>query len=143
MRAANQKIEDLLALWHQKRRFRSMPARDDLPVSVLRPWLGNLALIDVSGSTLYFRLCGNNLFTRFGGEMTRRKLDAVEDVHGKQALKDCIEEVRRTLSPKQATYIGTALAGTTTFLELYVPLAHDGATIDTVLFASYAEPSSA
>lgn len=143
MRAANQKIEDLLALWHQKRRSRAMPARDDLPVSVLRPWLGNLALIDVSGSSPYFRLCGNSLYTRFGGEMTRRKLDAIEGAHGKQALEDRIEEVRRTLSPKRTTHIATSPAGTTTFLELYVPLANDGVTIDTVLFASYVAPSSA
>lgn len=139
MQKANQKLEALLALWHEKRGARPMPSRTDLPVSVLRPWLGNLALIDLAGSALYFRLCGTGLYSRFGGEMTRRKLDALEDQHGQQALREAIHEVRRTGKPRRAIYVAESSQEKTRFHELYVPLAQDGATADMLLFASYAE----
>jgi hypothetical protein len=41
-----------------------MPARTDFDVGVLRPWLGNLALIDIPSNMI--RLCGTNLMSRFG-----------------------------------------------------------------------------
>jgi hypothetical protein len=139
MQKANQKLEDLLSLWRDKRGPALMPSRADLPVSALRPWLGNLALVDLSGTHAYFRLCGTGLYTRFGGEMTRRKLDSLEDGHGKETLKSCIDEVRKTFQPKRMVHVSTVEHATVTFHELCLPLAADGQTIDMVLFASYAE----
>lgn len=138
MERANGKLKALLALWHEKRGARPMPSRGDLPVSALRPWLGNLALIDLrNGDGPIFHLCGTSLYSRFGGEMTRRKIDSLDDVIAK-TLRHSIEQVRHTRKPAQAkheTTQGTPIV----FYEFYAPLSDDGVTIDTVLFASHAE----
>jgi hypothetical protein len=141
MERAKSKLEDLFMLWHEKRGGRPMPSRGDLPVSVLRPWLGNLALVDLTGAIPYFRLCGTGLHARFGGEMTGQKLDAIDDRHGRKALRQAIETVRKNPGPAQQSYTVPRPGGVLTFHELYVPLAFDGEHADTVLFASYAEQS--
>ncbi len=139
MEKANGKLQSLLALWQEKRGARPMPSRSDLPVTALRPWLGNLALIDLTGTVPYFRLCGTGLRTRFGGEMTGQKLDAVQDAHGRNELRRCIEQSRQTLKPAPMVHEVRADNGKTVFHELCLPLGRDAKQPDTVLFASYAE----
>jgi hypothetical protein len=68
MERANRKLKSLLDLCNEKRGERAMPARQDLTVSTLKPWLGNLALIELKNANgPSFRLCGTNLHSRFGG----------------------------------------------------------------------------
>ena len=139
MKKAHQKLQALLALWNERRGGKQMPSRDDLPVTTLRPWLGNLALIDLTGAAPYFRLCGTGLHARFGGEMTRKKLDTLDDARDGKDLRLCIAKVRNTFSPVQMTHEADMPGGKMIFHELCAPLAHDGTHIDTVLFASYPE----
>lgn len=139
MEKANKKLQALTELWHEKREGKAMPSRADLSVTVLRPWLGNLALIDLTGAAAYFRLCGTGLHERFGGEMTRKTLDLLDEPHGGRALRDCIEAARQTRAPARMTHTQPRGGRNIVFHELCAPLAHDGETIDTVLFASYAE----
>lgn len=138
MEKAQQKLNALLALWHEKRGKRQMPSRDDLTVTSLRPWLGNLALIDLGGREPHFRLCGTRLRARFGGEVTRKKLDELDDAVGGKVLRRVVTKVRETLVPTQMIYEADSPGGRTVFLELCAPLARDGEHIDMVLFASYA-----
>jgi hypothetical protein len=107
-------------------------------VSALRPWLGNLALIDLTGEP-HFRICGTSLHVRFGGEMTGKALDALNEAHGPVELRSCIEKARRTLRPVSATHRVSANHEPTVFHELYLPLGTDGIVPDTVLLVSYAE----
>ncbi len=137
MESAKKKLNALQALWHDKCGVRAMPSRGDLPVSVLRPWLGNLALIDLTGTTPYFRLCGTSLHGRFGGEMTRCKIDSLDDEVAK-TLQYSIETVCHTRKPAHAKH-EAARGKPLVFHELCAPLSDDGVTIDTVLFASYPE----
>ena len=116
-----------------------MPSRAGLAVKELRPWLGNLALIDLRGDEgATFRLCGTSLHSRFGGEMTRRTIASL-DAAVADALQHSIERVRQTRKPAQTTY-KTGHPGTVTvFHEICAPLADDGVNVDTLLFASYPE----
>ena len=137
MESAKKKLNALKALWHDKRGTRTMPSRGDLSVSVLRPWLGNLALIDLTGTTPYFRLCGTSLHGRFGGEMTRCKIDLLDDDVAK-TLRHGIEKVCHTRKPAHAEH-EAAQGMSLVFHELCAPLSDDDVTIDTVLFASFPE----
>lgn len=138
MERAKTKLQALLDLWSEKRTSKEMPSRADLAVQALRPWLGHLALIDLRGDDgPIFRLCGTGLYGRFGGEMTRRKIDCLEDDVGK-TLRHGIEQVCQTRKPAQARH-EAAQGQPIVFHELCAPLSDDGVTIDTVLFASYAE----
>jgi hypothetical protein len=139
MEKANKKLQDLIALWQEKRGGKALPSRGDLPVSILRPWLGNLALIDLTGDAPYFRLCGTSLHARFGGEMTGQKLEAVTDAHSRQELVSCIEKAKCTLNPAPAVHQAGVGRNRTIFHELCLPLGYDGKTADTMLLACYAE----
>jgi hypothetical protein len=136
---ANQKLQSLLALWRDRCGSRDMPSRADLAVKALRPWLGNLALIDLrSDEGATFRLCGTSLHSRFGGEMTRRTIASL-DAAVAVTLQHSIERVRHTRKPARTTYKATQPGMATVFHEICAPLADDGVNIDTLLFASYPE----
>ena len=138
MEVANGKLRALQTLWDEKRGDRDMPARGDLAVQTLRPWLGNLALIDLRDGRAIFRLCGTNLHGRFGGEMTRREIATLDDTIA-GTLRRCIDQVRASRKPAQTKYKAEVAGFPTIFHEICLPLADDGVSMDTLLFASYAE----
>jgi hypothetical protein len=137
VQAANHKLLDLLRLWNDTRGDRPMPSRAELDVTALKPWLGNLALIDVLGDDrARFRLCGTNLRVRFGGEMTGRVVTSLDPEIG-QSFRDCLLRACRTGIPAEATHeriIGRIPAA---FSELCLPLSEDAVHVHTLLFASY------
>jgi hypothetical protein len=135
--SANHKLRDLLAFWNDKRGQRDMPSRSDLGVATLKPWLGNLALIDISGEgEAVFRLCGTNLHARFGGEVTRRDVTALGPEIGK-SLQDCLQRACRSRAPAEATHERIIDGVPAAFCELCLPLSEDAIHVHTLLFASY------
>ena len=134
---ANQKLRDLLGLWNESRRGRLMPSRADLSVTALRPWLGNLALIDLSdGGVAVFRLSGTNLHARFGGEMTRREVTVLSAEIG-QSFRDCIARTCQTRAPAEAMHERVIDGAPVAFREFCLPLSDDATHVHTLLFASY------
>ncbi len=137
MDLANQKLAALKAMWEPKRGKRAMPSRADLHVSELRPWLGNLALIDLDAAAEgTFRLCGTNLFARFGRDVTGCRLDALSsDVV--ETVRICIVRVREAKAPVGDCHARIIDGTHVTFDELTAPLSDDGVHIKTLLFCSY------
>lgn len=137
MEKANQKFRALLSLWNDKRGARQMPARADLDVSALKSWLGNLALIDIAkDGHAEFRLCGTNLYARFGGEVTKRRVSTL-DIQIAGALQNSIAEVCRSCAPKELTHDRMIGGTATSFQELCLPLSDDGQSVNSLLLASY------
>lgn len=136
MERANQKLNSLLDLWSAKRGKKAMPARADLPAALLKPWLGNLALIDVDGDEPCFRLCGTNLHKRFGGEVTRRKVSSL-DREIVASLETCIATVVRDSKPKDHSFQMRVDGEVMSFREMCLPLSDNGAAVQTILLVSY------
>ncbi|MBV8977367.1 MAG: PAS domain-containing protein [Alphaproteobacteria bacterium] len=134
--AANQKLAALQTLWEQKRGERAMPCRGDLSVADLRPWLGNLALIDLDGAGDTFRLCGTNLFARFGGDVTGLRVADLRD-EGGRSFRDGIARVRTERLPSIASHTQIIHGEEVVFNELALPLSSGGIVPKVVLFASY------
>ncbi len=134
--ATNQKLSALRALWEQKRGERAMPCRSDLVVADLRPWLGNLALIDLDGAGGTFRLCGTNLFSRFGGDVTGLRAAELRGESGR-SFRDGIARVRTERLPGAASHTQIIHGEEVTFNELALPLSNGGIELKVVLFASY------
>lgn len=137
MDSANHQLLALESFWERKRGQRSMPSRLDLAVSELKPWLGNLALIDlneVGDGT--FRLCGTNLSTRFGIDATGCRVVALSDDLVATILS-FIARVREAKTPVRNVYGRMVHGIQVTFDDLALPLSNDGTVIATLLIASY------
>ena len=128
-------LEALLSYWLQKCAGRSMPARDDLPVRELGPWLGHLALIETGGDQIV-RLCGTNLIRRFGREATGAGVDELAfDIA--QQLRAILRATAKAMAPVIA--ISHVPLGRTVFSygEVALPLTGEGGRLATVLLGSY------
>ena len=136
---ANQKLQALLALWEERRPGDRLPARADLPVSILRPWLGSLALFELRPRIgPVFRLCGTALHARFGGEMTGKPITDLEPGVAELLRKE-LESVVAGRKPRRSRHVSKAEERPQIFHELYLPLAGNGEDAELVLFASYGE----
>ncbi len=136
---ANQKLQALVALWEERRTGDRLPARADLPVSILRPWLGSLALFELRPRTgPLFRLCGTGLHARFGGEMTGKPITDLEPSVAEPLRKE-LDSAVAGREPRRSRHISRAGDRSQIFHELYLPLAGNGEDAELVLFASYGE----
>jgi hypothetical protein len=136
---ANQKLQALVAFWEGRRAGDQLPARADLPVSDLRPWLGSLALFELRPRiTPVFRLCGTGLYARFGGEMTGKPITAMEPGMAEFLRKE-LESVVAGRKPRRSRHVAEVGQRPQVFHELYLPLASNGDDPELVLFASYGE----
>jgi hypothetical protein len=134
---ANQKLAALEDLWRRKRGSKAIPLKIDLGVTELRPWLGNLALIDLNDvGDGTFRLCGTNLNIRFGIDATGCRIVALPDELVDSILSS-ITRVRAANAPVRSVCTRMARGAQVSFDDLALPLSKDGVSIATLLFASY------
>ncbi|MDE1939143.1 MAG: PAS domain-containing protein [Alphaproteobacteria bacterium] len=137
MEKANQKLESLKMLWEAKRSGRAMPSRAEFDVFELRPWLGNLALIDLAeAGGGRFRLCGVGLFIRFAGDKTGcRMADLCGEYY--ESFRAIIARAQDMGAPVEDRHSAIIEGWRITFDELVLPLSGDGTRPTTLLFASY------
>jgi hypothetical protein len=135
------KLTSLKALWDAKRQERPMPSRDDFGIQELKPWLGHLALVDVTGEQT-FRLCGTNLVTRFGGDMTGKRVAEVIAAL-QQGVIDQIVKACETKTPVAVKSSISAHGQPVIYSELILPLSQDGGAVSMLLWASYPTPKHA
>jgi hypothetical protein len=136
---AKRYLESLKGVWEERRAGRPLPTRADLSVSILRPWLGNLALFECQPQRgAIFRLCGTSLHERFGGEFNGKPVSAIEP-----KLADHLEHhLAATITsqmPQWATHLARKHNSIMAFQEIFLPLACTEGGADIVLFASYQE----
>ncbi len=107
---ANRHLKSLGRLWEEPRADRPLPSRAELDVSVLRPWLGSLALFEFQSERgPVFRLCGTSLHQRFGGEFTGQPVSALEpDMAGH--LERYFTATLISQKPQWATHIARNMA---------------------------------
>lgn len=136
---ANQKLQALAALWEERRNGSGLPIRADLPPSLLRPWLGCLAIFELRPEKdPIFRLCGTSLHARFGGEMTGRPITDLQPDMAEPLRKE-LEFVIARRKPRRTRHISRGGLQLKMFEELFLPLADDRGDGNFVLFASYSE----
>lgn len=94
----------LYGYWLGKCAGRAMPARSDLLPEEMRPWLGNLMLIDVSPDGRYqYRLYGTRFVEQFGVEMTGKTIDTLAAGQA-AAIRTEYDVVRETRAPRSRRY---------------------------------------
>lgn len=136
-RALPPRLETLLSYWLQKCGNRAMPARDDLPTNELKPWMGQLALIEfASDNDFRVRLCGTNLIRRFGREATGVSVAELAFDIALQ-LKAIMRATAKAAAPVVAVSHIELGRSTVSYCEAALPLAGAGGRLATVLLGSY------
>ena len=98
------RLSRLYDLWAEIRGERTLPERTAFTPERLKPWLGNLLLIDVNPDGSYrYRLYGSNFVYRFGVEMTKRTVDDLPPVQS-AAIRGDYDAVVRTRLPLSRLY---------------------------------------
>ena len=98
------RLAALYAYWDGKRADRSMPARGDIDPVEMRPWLGNLLLIDVTPDGRFvYRLYGTRFVDSFGLDMTGRSVDELP-ADQRDRVRSDYEAVRSTGQPRARLY---------------------------------------
>jgi hypothetical protein len=137
-------LRSLAELWAGKRRDDALPCRSDFSDDDLRPWFGNLLVVDVIGGPqrFRFRLMGTSLVDAAGRELTGKFFDEA-DISGYEpdVLED-YEETLRSRAPVCKTRRYRPQPGTfkeqwRVYERLLLPLAADGKTINRILGCSY------
>ncbi len=130
-------LESLLSYWLQKCSGREMPSRDELPVQELRPWLGQLALIEAAGEADFrIRLCGTNLIRRFGREATGLAVDELADDIAQQ-LRAILRATVRAGAPVVAVSPVQLGRITVWHSEVALPLSGAAGQITTLMLGCY------
>lgn len=133
----DQKLRNLRALWNSVRGSRTMPSRAEFTARLLKPWLGNLALLELaSDGEAVFRLCGTNLYSRFGGEVSGLSVQSL-DSRIRQSLLDCIASVCQKKEPCEAAHSREINGHHIVYREMCLPLSVDAVHVEGVLLVSF------
>jgi hypothetical protein len=137
-------LRTLVELWAHRRRGNAFPSRADFSDEDLRPWFGNLLMVDVVDGPhrFRFRLMGTSLVEAACRELTGKFFDEA-DIRGYEPdVLDDYAEVVRNRAPVCKTRQYDPVPGTfmdqwRLYERLLLPLATDGQTIDRILGCSY------
>jgi hypothetical protein len=132
------RLVELLAWWNARCGARPMPSRADFEVSELKPWLGNIHLIDVEegGAEFRYRVYGSNIAQYFGRDLT-----GLTTAVARSATRDIVRSEYMTVVRERRPMLvqrERSIAGRDTPVErLILPLSADGAGVDKLMVGSY------
>ncbi len=133
-------LQSLFRLWDSARNGRRMPARRDFTPESLRPWLGNLALIDVTHNPtrMHYRLVGIHIVDNLKRDPTGKTMDDVvvdpANNPATQGLYRCLvhgEPMYEVMPPRCGGMFSFNCA------RISLPLSNDGQTINMILMGEY------
>lgn len=128
-------IESLLAYWASKLAPGNTICRDeDFSPDHLRPWLGNLAVIErVSERDFRIVAAGKNLRNRFKCDTSGKRLDDL----GEDILVNLEERVARAMTEPGPVLAAVTLAySDSRYIELLLPLCRADGVVDRTLLVS-------
>jgi hypothetical protein len=135
--AHDERLLSLYRYWSDKRRGRSMPARADLKVPELRPWLGYVNLVEVSRDPLDFRyrVFGTHIAEAIGIDLTGESIS--QNPNGVAELRQGYEEVVERKAPLYQVHEMAGFKGAFRHHRILLPLSDDDETVNMVLVLSY------
>lgn len=137
-----EEFRGLFRLWRARRGAALMPARSAFDLNDLRPWMGNIVLLDVLADPpdLRFRLFGSNVALRQGRDLTGRRISEVGTLLARPII-DSYNSVLSSGVPMLHWYHDTAQdSRDMRVARLLLPLSDNGRTVDKIMVASYARP---
>jgi hypothetical protein len=137
-------LRSLYALWESRRRGRRVPARQDIDVLELRPWLGWLTVMDMvdDGADFIYRIFGTSQAAQIGIDLTGRHASTCPAVT--QSFLNRLREAGRTARPIFGVRVieVSARGYAYRWQRLILPLTRQTEAIDTfMILAAPVEPA--
>jgi len=138
--SGHSELSALWRLWNAARGARPMPARRDFTPELLRPWLGNLALIDATAEPVHlqYRLVGTHIVENLKFDPTGKGFeDFVVDPANNpltQGLYRCLlsgRPVFEVVRPRHNRFFSFD------YNRLSLPLSADGRAVNMILMGEY------
>jgi hypothetical protein len=129
-----QKLSDLLDFWQRKRGARLMPARTDVDVLELRPWLGYVHMVEVleGGADFRYRIYGTEIAVAFGSDLTGKRLSAVPAA-AREAVRRSYAMACQSCAPLFLSEDPLLTSSLERVESLILPLSGDGVVVDRLL----------
>ena len=134
LQACPASLRTLHRYWQGKRRGDALPGRPDIDPVELRAYLGRLAIAELRGGELIYRLVGTELVEEWGQEPTGRRIaDTLPGEYAETFMtpyRIAVEEavpVHARLPMRTRPWRGLSVEA------LFLPLARDGRSVDMVL----------
>jgi len=125
------RMAQFLDLWNSKRAGRTLPARPDFAFEELRPWLGELHLLEVLPADFRFKVFATGTAERVKREFTGRLMSEAEP---KELIREAMVAYRRAVesrAPSFADRSNVQIEGRVfSWHRLILPLAADGEAVD-------------
>lgn len=130
-------LETFLAFWEHLRGERAMPARADLDISAMKPWLGHLLLLDVLDERRFrYRIYGSKIAALLDRDLQGQEVDELPPEVRDEARRDYIQVVASRAA--HFVILQRAIAdGVCEFGKLTLPLSDNGETVTKLLAAIY------
>ncbi|HEV7372502.1 PAS domain-containing protein [Arenibaculum sp.] len=139
--------EDTLTLRHPKllglhahwleRAQGGIPLASDLDPAALRPWLGNLLIMDIGpDGDFVYSYYGQNFAENFRTDRAGQSIAELPDEQRRQ-LRVEYESVRDLKRPAARLYTAEFDGQTSTWERLVLPLSEDGETVSKILVGAY------
>jgi hypothetical protein len=125
---------ELFQFWLGKRGKRIMPDKTDMTAQGLRPWLGDIHLIEVidQGQDYRYLIFGTDIARYYNVEMTRRFVSEWPEAM-RVAAFETYSRVVRDQRPYLVRQNEVALDRLFSNHRLVLPLSNDGTTVDHIL----------
>jgi hypothetical protein len=131
------KLQSLYALWRDQRPVGAVPVSDVIDPAALKPWLGNLLVMDViEGDNFIYSYYGKALADAFHADMVGRSIELLPEQQ-RTLLQGEYDKARRDQLPVARVYTAAFEDGTETWERLVLPLSTDGRVVDKLLVAAY------
>jgi len=138
--ANSQRLNELHDLWKSERANKSLPARTSFHFRRMRPWLGHVALVEVSHNPIDFRyrLFGTQLAQWSGADFGGKSFVEAYGAQGVERILGPFDECVRNQSPVFTRQHCQLAVGPMVFLEqLLLPCSGADHRVELIVGAAY------
>jgi hypothetical protein len=136
-RIKDSRLQQLYDYWRATFRGKRLPARADVdPTAIDASVLPFVVLADIigGGRRIHYRLVGTNMVAEWGQDFTGRHIDEIMQGSYREFLEGLFADVvARRCAVLSESAFRWDVGGTTRTRRLFMPLAANGRTVDTVL----------
>jgi hypothetical protein len=138
--AHHPQLETLRRAWSAKASLDRLPSRDDFSPADLKPWLRNVAIIEMTGKPARFRIRSMGLACMYlaGGDLTGQYIDACIETADREKALEPYHQCAHYGIPifSNAVYVKQGISRTIVH-RLYLPCADNGRRVDGMLVGAY------